>query len=109
MSLLSKIRDYDRVCKALEHERQMRNAMKVKLDIVSSENETQKRLVASLKEELANCGKGKKAAPAVEVVTIKAPKPEKRRSYVFALQKQLSAYIREEGEELVIDVVAPKK
>lgn len=105
MNIFKKIKDYDRVCKALEDERAVRNQIKVDLDVAKAEVETLKRGIVAANQDyrdlVTKCGK-------LKVYTLDAPEPEKRKYYTLVLQKQLMPFIVKKDGRIFISVVAPE-
>lgn len=107
MSILSKVKDYARVCKALEEMQKQNSGLRVQLQLYRDDAERQRKENDNLRVAVAKL-REMSAAPSGDVVVISAPKPEKRRSYALALQKQLMDYIGEKDGEIFVKVVKPE-
>ena len=102
MNFISKAKDYSRVCKALEEMRLQCNALRTQLNVALDE---------------ANKLRGKLDAAqhrldwqSENIVKLSADRPEKRKYFTLALQKQLLDYIWEDEGKIHIRVVkAPGK
>lgn len=107
MNIFKKIKDYDRVCKALEDERAVRNQIKVDLDVAKAENESLKRGIKSARQDYLDA-EGAKKELQNRIFTLDAPEPEKRKYYTLVLQKQLMPFIVKKDGRIFISVVTPE-
>lgn len=107
MNIFKKIKDYDRVCKALEDERAVRNQIKLDLDVAKAEKATITREVEELRKE--NRDLAEKCQEFINrIFTLDAPEPEKRKYYTLVLQKQLMPFIVKKDGRIFISVVTPE-
>lgn len=107
MNIFKKIKDYDRVCKALEDERAVRNQIKVDLDVAKAEIESLKRGIKSAHQDALDA-EGAKKDLQNRIFTLDAPEPEKRKYYTLVLQKQLMPFIVKKDGRIFISVVTPE-
>lgn len=102
MNFISKSRDYDRVCKALEEMRTQCNGLRVQLNVSADEAKRLRKELDAARKQLD--------WQSSNIEKLSADRPEKRKYYTLALQKQLLDYIWEDEGKIHIRVVkAPGK
>lgn len=102
MNFISKARDYSRVCKALEEARKECNGLRVQLNVSMDDAKRLRNDLAAARKQLD--------WQSENIEKLSADRPEKRKYYTLALQKQLLDYIWEDEGKIHIRVVkAPGK